>query len=95
MVAIPRLVVRHDSAGKGGGRTARRRVLDDSGSRPEHPGVVVMPGLGRLAYQALTQRDIVVMQAVVLLLSGLVIVVNFLVDLLQMRLDPRLRATQA
>ncbi len=54
-----------------------------------------LPGLGRLAYQALTQRDIVVMQAVVLLLSGLVIVVNFLVDLLQMRLDPRLRATQA
>ncbi len=54
-----------------------------------------LPGLGRLAYQALTQRDIVVMQAVVLPLSGLVIVVNFLVDLLQMRLDPRLRATQA
>ncbi len=54
-----------------------------------------LPGLGRLTYQALTQRDIVVMQAVVLLLSGLVIVVNFLVDLLQMRLDPRLRATQA
>ena len=54
-----------------------------------------LPGLGRLAYQALAQRDIVVMQAVVLLLSGLVIVVNFLVDLLQMRLDPRLRATPA
>ena len=54
-----------------------------------------LPGLGRLAYQALMQRDIVVMQAVVLLLSGLVIVVNFLVDLLQMRLDPRLRATSA
>ncbi len=51
-----------------------------------------LPGLGRLAYQALTQRDIVVMQAVVMLLSGLVIVVNFLVDLAQMRLDPRLRA---
>lgn len=57
--------------------------------------VFSLPGLGRLAYQALTQRDIVVMQAVVLLLSGLVIVVNFLVDLLQMRLDPRLRATPA
>ena len=50
-----------------------------------------LPGLGRLAWQALTQRDIVVMQAVVLMLSGLVIVVNFLVDLAQMRLDPRLR----
>ncbi|MBN9031816.1 MAG: peptide ABC transporter [Rhizobiales bacterium 63-7] len=57
--------------------------------------VFSLPGLGRLAYQALAQRDIVVMQAVVLLLSGLVIVVNFLVDLLQMRLDPRLRATPA
>ena len=51
-----------------------------------------LPGLGRLAWQALAQRDIMVMQAVVLLLSGLVVVVNFLVDLAQLRLGPRLRA---
>jgi peptide/nickel transport system permease protein len=51
-----------------------------------------LPGLGRLAYQALTQRDIVVMQDVVLFLAGLVIVVNFLVDLSYLGIDPRLRS---
>lgn len=50
-----------------------------------------LPGLGRLAYQALTQRDIVVMQDVVLFFAALVIVMNFLVDLSYLFLDPRLR----
>lgn len=50
-----------------------------------------LPGLGRLAYQALGQRDIVVMQDVVLLFSALVILVNFLVDMAYLFLDPRLR----
>ncbi|NDV87099.1 ABC transporter permease subunit [Aurantimonas aggregata] len=52
-----------------------------------------LPGLGRLALQALQQRDLVVMQDVVLLLAALVIVVNFLVDLSYLVLDPRLRAS--
>ncbi|MEH6718559.1 MAG: ABC transporter permease [Aurantimonas endophytica] len=51
-----------------------------------------LPGLGRLAFQALQQRDLIVMQDVVLLLAALVIVVNFLVDLSYLVLDPRLRA---
>jgi peptide/nickel transport system permease protein len=51
-----------------------------------------LPGLGRLAYQALAQRDLVVIKDVVLIFSGLVIVVNFLVDLGYMFLDPRLRS---
>lgn len=51
-----------------------------------------LPGLGRLAYQALTQRDIVVMQAVVLFFCALVIVMNFLVDLAYLVIDPRLRS---
>lgn len=50
-----------------------------------------LPGLGRLAYQALNQRDIIVMQDVVLFFAGLVIVMNFLVDLSYLVLDPRLR----
>ncbi|MBP0650012.1 ABC transporter permease, partial [Mycobacterium tuberculosis] len=41
--------------------------------------VFALPGLGRLAYQALTQRDLIVMQDVVLFFAALVIVVNFLV----------------
>jgi peptide/nickel transport system permease protein len=47
-----------------------------------------LPGLGRLAYQALSQRDIVVMQDVVLFFAGLVIVMNFLVDLSYLAIDP-------
>lgn len=54
--------------------------------------VFTLPGLGRLAYQALSQRDIIVMQDVVLLFAALVIIVNFLVDLSYLALDPRLRA---
>ena len=53
--------------------------------------VFSLPGLGRLAYQALAQRDIVVMQAVVLTFAALVIVMNFAVDLAYLVLDPRLR----
>ncbi|UIJ70919.1 ABC transporter permease [Aurantimonas sp. HBX-1] len=52
-----------------------------------------LPGLGSLAVQALQQRDLIVMQDVVLLLATLVIVVNFLVDLSYLVLDPRLRAS--
>ena len=51
-----------------------------------------LPGLGRLAHQALAQRDLVVIKDVVLIFSGLVIVVNFLVDLGYVILDPRLRS---
>ncbi|OLP44893.1 ABC transporter permease [Rhizobium oryziradicis] len=54
-----------------------------------------LPGLGRLAYQALIQRDIVVMQDVVLFFAGLVIVMNFLIDLSYLLLDPRLRGRGA
>jgi peptide/nickel transport system permease protein len=51
-----------------------------------------LPGLGRLAYQALNQRDLVVIKDIVLIFSGLVIVVNFLVDIGYAILDPRLRS---
>jgi peptide/nickel transport system permease protein len=50
-----------------------------------------LPGLGRLAYQALSQRDIVVMQDVVLFFAALVIIMNFIVDLSYLAIDPRLR----
>jgi peptide/nickel transport system permease protein len=51
-----------------------------------------LPGLGRLAYQALNQRDLVVIKDIVLIFSGLVIVVNFIVDIGYAILDPRLRS---
>ncbi|MCJ8521573.1 peptide/nickel transport system permease protein [Pseudorhizobium tarimense] len=54
-----------------------------------------LPGLGRLAYQALSQRDVIVMQDVVLFFAGLVIVMNFLVELAYILVDPRLRAERS
>ncbi len=50
-----------------------------------------LPGLGRLAFQALSQRDIIVMQDVVLFFAALVIVMNFIVDLSYLTIDPRMR----
>ncbi|MEK9660439.1 MAG: ABC transporter permease [Alphaproteobacteria bacterium] len=53
--------------------------------------VFALPGLGRLVYQAVTQRDIVVVRDVVLLLVAMVVLVNFLVDLAYAAIDPRPR----
>ncbi len=52
--------------------------------------VFALPGLGRLVFQAISQRDLIVVQDLVVLLAGSVIVVNFLVDLAYLGLDPRI-----
>lgn len=56
--------------------------------------VFYLPGLGRLVFQAITQRDLVVVQSVVMLLVAAVILVNLLVDLSYALVDPRLRAAR-
>jgi len=48
------------------------------------------PGLGRLAFEAIFQRDLNLLLGILLLSSCLVIVVNLAVDLLYTRLDPRI-----
>ena len=53
--------------------------------------VFFLPGLGRLVFQAITQRDLIVVESVVVLLVATVVVVNFLVDLAYAAVDPRLR----
>jgi peptide/nickel transport system permease protein len=53
--------------------------------------VFFLPGLGRLVFQAITQRDLVVVESVVMLLVFAVILVTFLVDLAYAAVDPRLR----
>ena len=53
--------------------------------------VFVLPGVGRLVFQAISNRDLVVVRDVVMLLAGVVVVVNFVVDLLYAWVDPRLR----
>ena len=53
--------------------------------------VFYLPGVGRLIYQSITQRDLIVVQGVVILLVASVILVNFIVDALYAIVDPRLR----
>jgi peptide/nickel transport system permease protein len=53
--------------------------------------VFYLPGLGRLVFQAITQRDLIVVEGVVMLLVATVVVVNLLVDLAYAFVDPRLR----
>jgi ABC-type dipeptide/oligopeptide/nickel transport system permease component len=60
-------------------------------------GVVVVetifawPGVGRLIFNAINQRDIPLVQAVVILLAVAFVLLNLLVDILYVRLDPRVR----
>ncbi|MEX1179993.1 MAG: ABC transporter permease [Cucumibacter sp.] len=53
--------------------------------------VFFLPGLGRLVFQGITQRDLIVVKSVVMLLVVAVIAVTFLVDLAYAIADPRLR----
>ncbi len=57
--------------------------------------VFVLPGIGRLVFQAIANRDLVVVRDVVLLLVAMVVVVNFVVDVLYAVIDPRLKASDA
>jgi peptide/nickel transport system permease protein len=53
--------------------------------------VFVLPGVGRLVFQAVANRDLVVVRDVVMLLAAVVVLVNFAVDVLYAVVDPRLR----
>jgi peptide/nickel transport system permease protein len=53
--------------------------------------VFVLPGIGRLVFQAIANRDVVVVRDVVLLLVAAVVIVNFVVDVLCALVDPRFR----
>jgi peptide/nickel transport system permease protein len=52
--------------------------------------VFAWPGMGRLAYEAITARDFPVIQAVVLVTAVIVVAMNFTVDLLYAVIDPRI-----
>ncbi|WP_184719160.1 ABC transporter substrate-binding protein [Caulobacter sp.] len=52
--------------------------------------VFFLPGLGRLVLQAIGQRDLIVVQGVVMLLVFAVVATNFLVDVAYRLVDPRL-----
>ncbi|NWG74908.1 MAG: ABC transporter permease [Rubrivivax sp.] len=57
--------------------------------------VFVLPGLGRLVFQAIANRDLVVVRDVVMLLAAVVVAVNFVVDVLYALVDPRLKPGDA
>jgi peptide/nickel transport system permease protein len=53
--------------------------------------VFFLPGLGRLVFQGITSRDLIVVKSVVMLLVFAVVIVTFLVDVTYALVDPRLR----
>lgn len=53
--------------------------------------VFYLPGLGRLIFQAITQRDLIVVEGVIMVLVAAIILVNLIVDLAYALVDPRLR----
>lgn len=57
--------------------------------------VFVLPGIGRLVFQAIANRDLVVVRDVVMLLAAVVVMINLLVDVLYAIVDPRLRRSTA
>ncbi len=56
--------------------------------------VFYLPGLGRLIYQAITQRDLIVVEGVVMLIVAMIVAINLLVDLSYALVDPRLRTRE-
>ncbi|MDI6764224.1 MAG: ABC transporter permease [Thermodesulfobacteriota bacterium] len=50
-----------------------------------------LPGVGRLVFEAIGQRDLPVIQGVILLIAVMIVVINFLIDVLYRYLDPRIR----
>lgn len=57
--------------------------------------VFSLPGLGRLMFQSIAQHDIIVVKDLVVVFAGMVVFVNFLVDLAYGIIDPRLEASRS
>jgi peptide/nickel transport system permease protein len=53
--------------------------------------VYYLPGLGRLVFNAIGQRDLPVVRDVVLFMAAAVVIVNFIVDLAYAYIDPRIQ----
>jgi peptide/nickel transport system permease protein len=55
--------------------------------------VFYLPGLGRLIFQSIANRDLIVVRNCVMLLAAMVVIVNFVVDVLYAVIDPRVKAS--
>lgn len=56
--------------------------------------VFYLPGLGRLLFQSIANRDLVTVQALVMMFAAIVVTANFLVDIAYLLIDPRLRGAR-
>jgi len=50
-----------------------------------------LPGMGRMLVSAISNRDFAVVSAAVLYIAGIVIIINFVVDMTYQKVDPRVR----
>ena len=57
--------------------------------------VFAWPGIGRLAFLAVVDRDFTVIQGVVIVIAAIVAAVNLIVDIVYYWIDPRIRLTKA
>ncbi|MEJ5989836.1 ABC transporter permease [Ramlibacter sp. PS3R-8] len=55
--------------------------------------VFSLPGVGRLIFQSILNRDVIVVRNCVMLLATMVVLVNFVVDVLYAAIDPRVKAS--
>ena len=52
------------------------------------------PGLGRLVIESISNRDLPVVQALVIILAYIYVSINYIADLLTLMLNPRLKTLQ-
>ena len=72
-------------------RFSRRNTLSALGGSVAVEQAFGVPGLGRALVTAVIERDIIVVQNIVLLYAVIFVAVNVLVDLSYAWLDPRIR----
>ena len=53
--------------------------------------IFYLPGIGRLIFQSISQRDLIVVESMIMVLIIFIVIINFLIDILYTIIDPRLR----
>jgi peptide/nickel transport system permease protein len=56
--------------------------------------IFAWPGIGRLLYEGIFQRDFPLVQGVVMEAGIMIVVINLIVDILYAYIDPRIRLTK-
>jgi peptide/nickel transport system permease protein len=56
--------------------------------------IFAWPGIGRLLYEGIFQRDFPLVQGVVMEAGIMIVLINLIVDLLYAYIDPRIRLTK-